>query len=112
MDVTIIPDPEFKRQAKRLAKKYHSLKEDLVVLHNELRTNPYIGIELGNNTRKVRMAILSKGKGKSGGARVITYVVNKSVDSYNIRLLTIYDKSEIENVSDSYLRMLVDQFTP
>lgn len=109
MDVTIIPDPEFKRQAKRLAKKYHSLKEDLIALQNELRENPYSGVDLGNNTRKVRMAIASKGKGKSGGARVITYVLCLCVDSIRVRLLTIYDKSEIANVSDSYLQMLIDQ---
>lgn len=109
MNVTIIPDPEFKRQAKRLAKKYHSLKGDLITLQNELMANPYTGVDLGNNTRKVRMAILSKGKGKSGGARVITYVVNQLGDNYSVRLLTIYDKSEIANVSDSYLKMLVAQ---
>lgn len=107
MNVTIIPDPEFKRQAKRLAKKYHSIKDDLIALQNELRANPYAGVDLGNNTRKVRMAILSKGKGKSGGARVITYVVSQCMDDYYIRLLTIYDKSEIANVSDSYLKMLI-----
>ena len=55
------------------------------------------------------MAILSKGKGKSGGARVITYVVTLEDDSYKVRLLTIYDKNEIENVSISYLRMLISK---
>ena len=109
MEVTIIPDPEFKRQAKRLAKKYHSLKEDIITLQKELRQNPFIGTDLGNNTHKIRMAILSKGKGKSGGARVITYVVTLEDDSYKVRLLTIYDKNEIENVSISYLRMLISK---
>lgn len=109
MEVIIIPDIEFKRQAKRLAKKYPSLKDDLLELQKELKQNPYIGTDLGNNTHKVRMAILSKGKGKSGGARVITFVVNISEDSCKVRLLTIYDKSEIENVSNSYLRMLINQ---
>lgn len=107
MKVTIIPDPEFKRQAKQLAKKYRSLKDDLLLLLAELKQNPFIGVDLGNNTRKVRMAILSKGKGKSGGARVITYIVTLEVDTYKVRLLTIYDKSEMENVSDAYLRMLI-----
>lgn len=107
MKVTIIPDPEFKRQAKQLAKKYRSLKDDLLLLQAELKQNPFIGVDLGNNTRKVRMAILSKGKGKSGGARVITYIVTLEVDTYKVRLLTIYDKSEMENVSDAYLRMLI-----
>lgn len=108
MKVSIIPAPEFKRQAKRLAKKYHSLKEDIRGLQAELMQNPYLGTDLGNNIHKVRMAIVSKGKGKSGGARVITFVTTFVNDGYKVRLLTIYDKSEIENVSDSYLRMLID----
>lgn len=108
MKVSIIPDPEFKRQAKRLAKKYHSLKDDLRNLQAELTQNPFLGTDLGNNTHKVRIAIASKGKGKSGGARVITFITTFVNDSYRVRLLTIYDKSEIDNVSDSYLRMLID----
>lgn len=111
MNVIVIPDTEFKRQAKRLAKKYTSLKADLINLQKELKENPYIGTDLGNNTHKVRMAILSKGKGKSGGARVITYIINKHDENYIIRLLTIYDKNEISNVSDSYIRMLISQET-
>ena len=107
MDVTIIPDPEFMHQAKRLAKKYRSLKEDLNTFINELKKNPFLGTNLGNNTYKVRMAILSKGKGKSGGARIITYVITLEDDNYKVRLLTIYDKNEIENISTSYLRTLI-----
>jgi len=107
LEVTIIPDPEFKRQAKRLAKKYSSLKTDIQSLQNEIKENPLLGTDLGNNTHKVRMAILSKGKGKSGGARVITYVVLQEGGNYKVRLLTLYDKSEIKNVSDAYLRMLI-----
>ena len=107
MDVIIIPDPEFMHQAKRLAKKYRSLKEDLNTFINELKKNPFLGTNLGNNTYKVRMAILSKGKGKSGGARIITYVITLEDDNYKVRLLTIYDKNEIENVSTSYLRTLI-----
>ena len=54
------------------------------------------------------MAIESKGKGKSGGARVITYNVQKqAMDDILITLMSIYDKSEIDNVSDAYLRQLV-----
>lgn len=109
MDVIIIPGSEFKRQAKRLAKKYKSLKEDILELQKELKENPLTGSDLGNNTHKVRMAIVSKGKGKSGGARVITYIINQSEDNYQVRLLTIYDKSEIANVSDAYLNMLITQ---
>lgn len=56
------------------------------------------------------MAIASKGKGKSGGARVITYnLQRKKEDEIDITLMTIYDKSEISNVSDAYLRSLIEQ---
>ena len=56
------------------------------------------------------MTIASKGKGKSGGARVITYNVNQvTEDEVVITLMTVYDKSEISNVSDAYIRSLVQQ---
>ena len=56
------------------------------------------------------MTIASKGKGKSGGARVITYnIQQRGEDEVLITLMTIYDKSEIDNVSDAYLRSLVQQ---
>ena len=59
---------------------------------------------------KNRMPIASKGKGKSGGARVITYnIQEKAKDEVVITLMTIYDKSEISNISDTYLRSLVRQ---
>ena len=75
---------------------------------DELEKNPFGGDPLGHNTYKYRMAIESKGKGKSGGARVITYNVQKqAMDDILITLMSIYDKSEIDNVSDAYLRQLV-----
>lgn len=65
----------FARSAKKLAKRYRSFTDDLTKLIAELKVNPMLGVSLGGNLRKVRLAIQSKGKGKSGGARVITYVV-------------------------------------
>lgn len=94
---------EFDRETKKLAKKYPSLAADIRNLRAELNENPFKGSPLGENTYKVRMAITSKGKGKSGGARVITCI--KIVDDI-IHLLTIYDKSDMENISDTYLEEL------
>jgi hypothetical protein len=91
---------DFDREAKRISKKYPSLAADIRVLKGELIDNPYIGTALGQNMYKVRMAITSKGKGKSGGARVITCI--KIIED-TIHLLTIYDKSETDNISDEYL---------
>lgn len=100
---------EFKRRLKPLYKKYRSLKDDYASLLSELEQNPYAGSDLGDGVHKVRMAIMSKGKGKSGGARVITYVVEEKDDDIIIHLLTIYDKSEISSVSDQYIKSLVEQ---
>ena len=72
MNYGIISTEDFDRKVKSLAKKYFSLADDLVKFKKELLANPTMGDDLGNNTRKVRMAIASKGRGKSGGARVIT----------------------------------------
>lgn len=109
MGVVIIPADEYKRQFKRLYKKYRSLKNDALELKKQLEANPYSGIDLGGGLHKVRMAIMSKGKGKSGGGRVITYVVEESDDEIIINLLTIYDKSEISAVSDQYFKSLIGQ---
>jgi len=91
----------FAKELKHLAKKYPSIKVDVSNLIKELQTNPLMGIPMGNNFYKIRLAIQSKGKGKSGGARVITYV---QVIQENIFMIAIYDKSEGENISDSELR--------
>lgn len=98
---------EFKRQFKRLKKKYPSLTEDLKIFSLDLRVNPQQGVPLGARLYKVRMAIATKGKGKSGGARVITYRLLATQEHIEITLLTIYDKNEIDNLSDDYLRSLV-----
>ena len=91
-----------------MRKKYHSLTDDLEDFQKELIKNPFQGDDLGGGVRKIRMAIGSKGKGKSGGARILTLNVLVSDDA-DITLLTIYDKNEIDNVSDEYIRWLVNE---
>ena len=108
MNVKIIPSVEFDRQFKRLAKKYKSLLDDYLTFSKELKENPLQGAALGRGVRKIRMAIGSKGKGKSGGARVLTLTVLVSEDA-DVTLLTIYDKDEIDNVSDEYIRWLISK---
>lgn len=107
MSITIVPGKTFIRKAKQLAKKYRSLVQDLKRLENELMNNPEAGVDLGNGLRKVRMSITAKGKGKSGGARVITYTTIISLQEGRIVLLTIYDKSEQSTISDQELRQLI-----
>ena len=101
---------EFERGAKALRKRYPSFESDYDAFLNELEKNPYGGESLGHHTYKNRMAIASKGKGKSGGARVITYNLQQvNEEEVLITLMSIYDKSDVENVSDAYLRSLVQQ---
>ncbi len=108
MKVAFKVTPEFERQFKRLSKKYPSLCGDINELRNSLTNSPLQGKDLGHHVRKVRMAIASKGKGKSGGSRVLTYnIATTEFGDLEITFLTIYDKGEISNVSDSYIQWLI-----
>ena len=109
MNFKVIPSDKFKREAKRLIKKFPSLKQELADLGSFLTTNPETGTPLGNDTYKIKIAIKSKGKGKSSGGRVITYLVTKEKEVY---LLTIYDKSEFGNVGDKLLKSIIESLNP
>lgn len=104
MNFSVIPSDRFKKEAKRLIKKFPSLKQELADLSNTLTNEPETGTPLGNDTYKIRLAIKSKGKGKSGGGRVITHAV---ADNKEVYLLTIYDKSEFDSVDDKTLRTII-----
>lgn len=94
----------FERQAKRLIKKFPSLKKELQTLISQLKEAPDKGTSIGNDCYKRRLAVSSKGRGKSGGARVITHIVFKNDTVY---LLSIYDKSEMENLTDKEILRLI-----
>ena len=94
----------FERQTKRLVKKYPSLKKEIQEIIKELKEVPEKGTSIGHNCYKIRLAIASKGKGKSGGARIITHLIFK-VDT--VYLLSIYDKSEIANITDKEILELI-----
>lgn len=94
----------FERQAKRLIKKFPSLKDEIQQLIFQLKEEPNKGTSIGNDCYKIRLAISSKGKGKSGGARIITHIVFKNEIVY---LLSIFDKSEMENLSDKEILELI-----
>ena len=105
MSYNVIPIEKFKKEAKRLIKKYPSLRQELIELNVNLISNPVMGTSLGNNTFKIRIGIKSKGAGKSGGGRVITYIVT---DSKEVYLLTIYDKAELETVNNLTLKRIIN----
>lgn len=105
MNYSIIPTRRFEKEIKRLVKKFPSLKAEYADFVGDITKYPDMGTFIGNNCYKVRLAIGSKGKGKSGGARVITYLY---ITTKTVYLLTIYDKSEKESLKQQELKEMVD----
>lgn len=95
----------FEKEAKRLRRKYPSLKGELESLFKSLMETPTQGDALGKSCYKVRLAVKSKGKGKRGGARVTTHV---HVTETRVYLLDIYDKSEQDTISEKELDALLE----
>ena len=106
MSYEIVTTEDFGRQLRRLRKKYSSIPKDYAKFIEELLKNPTMGDKLDKNTRKVRMAIASKGKGRSGGARIITCHILVDIVNTDIYLLTIYDKGEQESISKKDIQNL------
>ena len=106
MNCKVRPTSYFLKEVKRLSKRYKSLKDDLDGLVASLHENPLQGVDLVGGLHKLRMAVTSKGKGKRGGARVITYVLLVAKEGADVLLLAIYDKLERENISDAELLAL------
>ena len=118
MKVAVRITKNFTTEAKPLLKKYHSLARDLQNLEKELLVTPRHGVYLGNDAYKIRLKITSKGKGKSGGARVISLVETTvigfaelvSEKEITVNLISIFDKANVENISDKELRDLIKNF--
>ena len=98
MNFEIQATDDFRRSLKALSKRHRSLKEDFQSFTQSLRENPYQGDELSPGIRKIRMSISSKGRGKSGEARVITFTIIVSENSGRVYLLDIYDKADYSTV--------------
>ena len=112
MSVNVILTPNFEKEAKKLIKKYRSLKQELLELSTELEENPRTGTQIKENVYKIRLAVKSKGKGKSGGMRLITYVETELVekeDETDVYLLSIYDKSNQANISNKLIEQIVQE---
>jgi len=105
MSYKILLTHRFEKELKRLVKKFPSLKNEFAELINQLLKNPETGIPLSRDCYKIRISINSKGKGKSGGARVITYVLIREETIY---LLAIYDKSEKENLKQNEVKEIIN----
>lgn len=100
MSFSIYTTTFFDREIKKLSKKYPSIKNDLKLLIDNLKENPIQGQPIGKDCYKVRMAIASKSKGKSGGSRIITCV---KLVAGSVFLLSIYDKGQKESITDNEL---------
>ncbi len=107
MSYEVNTTPLFEREAKPLIKKYLSLANELNDLIDSLAEQPIQGTALGNNCYKIRVAIKSKGKGKSGGARIITCVIAVREE---VVLLSIYDKTERQTISDTEIRSRLNNY--
>lgn len=107
MSYNIELSANFKKEAKGLTKKYPSLKTELAELFTELEENPTTGTPLGNDIYKIRLAIASKNKGKSGGARVLSFV---KVTQTTVLLFSIYNKGEIDKLSDKEIKELIKDY--
>lgn len=107
MSYRVLITSEFAKEAKRIAKKHAGIKADIAKLIATIAINPTMGTELGHNFYKVRMSITGTNKGKSGGARVITYVI---LDQETVLLTEIYLKSEHDSADVNVLiQRLKDQ---
>ena len=106
MSYNILPTSKFSKEIKQLIKKFPSLKSEFANLISLLSENPTTGTSLGENCFKIRIAIASKNKGKSGGARIITYLMLKDKSVF---LLTIYDKAEKQNVTEKELKEMIKE---
>lgn len=106
-NITVSVSDDFAKEAKRLAKKYPSFKQDYKEFLDSIKENPLQGDEITKNIRKIRMAIKSKGKGKSGGARVITFNILTDVQNGQVVLLLIYDKEDASTVKTNVVKQIV-----
>ncbi len=102
-DVNVVD--EFKRDTKKLFKKYKSIKNDILELIEKLEEDYKIGIHLGNNLYKIRVKNSDIG-GKSGGYRVIYYT---KLSSNSIYLLTIYSKTQKESIDIEMLKPIINR---
>lgn len=97
----------FDKSAKILNKRYRSFKTDLGDFISSLEENPFQGDELSPGIRKIRMAIASKGRGRSGGARIITYTIVVTENTGKVYLLEAYDKSDFSSVNVNILHKII-----
>ena len=107
MAFNVVLTAGFKKELKHIAKKHRQILTDITHLIEDLFKTPHIGTDLGKNVYKIRLAITGTSKGKSGGARVITYV---KIMAQTVVLAEPYLKSEYDTVdADAVIGRLSDE---
>lgn len=109
MSLEIVRSERFTKEFKRLAKRYRGLVDDYEAFLEGLKANPLQGVEIAPRVRKIRMAITAKGRGKSGGARVITFNALISERDGRVYLLLIYDKADADSIKLNVVREILDE---
>ena len=107
MSFEIITSEYAERMIKKLSKRYRSFDGDIKAFRESLKADPMQGVEIAPNIRKIRMAITSKGRGKSGGARVITLNALVADHGGTIFLLLVYDKADAASVKMNVVRDII-----
>jgi mRNA-degrading endonuclease RelE of RelBE toxin-antitoxin system len=107
MSLKIISLESFARDVKRLHKKYKAIGEDLRILKRQLQENPKVGIFLGRSCYKIRLRNTSVPTGKSGGFRVVYYYLD---GENNLYLMTIWSKTEMENIHDEKIIEILEKY--
>ena len=107
--VKVIPSSRIAKDIKKIRKKYDSVERDIEPLIKELEAGETPGDRISGNkypVYKVRIKNSNNRRGKSGGYRVIYYTVTPEA----IVLITIYSKSEQENISDREIEDIIEQY--
>lgn len=104
MKFNIEIDFEFSKEFKRLIKKFPSLKSDFQKILDNLENELLLADDLGNGFKKIRINIKSKGKGSSGGGRIITYETIINVGEKLIVFATIYNKGDYDKIDLAVLK--------
>ena len=107
MNFEIQTSSYFDAEAKRLAKRHRSFIDDLQDFRDSILKNPYQGTEFSPGIRKVRLTIGSKGRGKSGGARVITFTYLVDEKDGVVILLLLYDKADASSIKMNVVRQII-----
>ena len=109
MSLEVVRSDYFTSEFKRLSKRYRSLVADYEAFLESLKANPLQGTELAPGIRKIRMTVTAKGRGKSGGARVITFNALVTEQEGTIYLLLIYDKADTSNVKINVVKKIIQE---